>query len=279
MDQSRIDAGAAPAPRRELQARQPPRHDVCESHGEYIARNLVADRWTSCPACDAEVRAKWKERERELLDLAAQESTIQRRRQLRQESGVIGRFREVSFETFRTQTTARASALKACRAFVDNSSDDEGLWLLGPPGTGKTHLGCAMVNYVIDTFCQPAAIHSAREIVRMLRATWAKRDPQLSNPPRTEEEVIHSLGSAALLVLDEVGLGFGSDSEIVQLFDVLDLRYRNDLPTVLLSNLTPREIKRALGDRLYDRLREGSRIVPCDWESFRGTRASAEARA
>jgi len=39
---------------------------------------------------------------------------------------------------------------------------------------------------------------------------------------------------------------------------------------VVLSNLSPAELKTAMGDRSYDRLREGTKLLVCDWESHRG---------
>ena len=73
-----------------------------------------------------------------------------------------------------------------------------------------------------------------------------------------------------MLVLDEIGVGHGSNAEHVQLFEVLDLRYKLERPTVLLSNLTTTALKAALGDRVYDRLREGATVKACDWKSYRG---------
>jgi DNA replication protein DnaC len=74
-----------------------------------------------------------------------------------------------------------------------------------------------------------------------------------------------------LLILDEVGVQFGSDTEKLLLFDVLNERYEQRKPTLLLSNLALDGVKAFLGERIYDRLREdGAEAVVFDWDSWRG---------
>ena len=258
----------------QMLAKSPDREAVCPEHGTFTARNVIGKLWSSCPTCVERDRAEEVEKSRRAEQQLENERTQRRLAQ----SGLVGRFKEATFANFDADDSAQEQAKTTCRSYVESLDEKTaGLWLVGPPGTGKTHLGSAMVNYVIREKKQWAAIHSAREIVRMLRATWGNRDKSRGwdNRPTTEEELIDHLGCLQLLVLDEVGVSYGSDSETVQLFDVLDLRYRKELPTVLLSNLPVGELKTALGDRAYDRLREGAVLVPCKWESRRASGSNA----
>lgn len=253
------------------------RTEHCSVHGEYTSRNLFGQRWTTCPAC-AEA------------DHAAREEAIAttRKRERAQHhmllSGIEGRFLDATFANFETANEDQTRVLNACTAFVKAVAANQaaGLALIGKPGTGKTHLGSAMVNALIHAHETPAMIYSGREIVRLLRSTWRDgKQPLLGGydsrdrgyievrRPDTEEEMLRMFGETPLLVIDEVGVQFGTDAETVQLFDVIDLRYRLQLPTVILSNLTGSELKKALGDRAYDRIREGSRLLACKWESRR----------
>ena len=100
--------------------------------------------------------------------------------------------------------------------------------------------------------------------MREIRATWRRESQE------TEEAAIDRFANAGLLLLDEVGVGFGSDAELTQLYDVLDVRYQRCLPTALASNLGPAELRAALGERLFDRLRENAEVLVCDWPSHRG---------
>lgn len=73
----------------------------------------------------------------------------------------------------------------------------------------------------------------------------------------------------SLLVIDEVGVQYGTEGEQTILFDVLDLRYRGMLPTILMTNQDLSGMKGFLGERTWDRVRETCRWVPFDWESYR----------
>jgi DNA replication protein DnaC len=73
------------------------------------------------------------------------------------------------------------------------------------------------------------------------------------------------------LIIDEVGMQFGSDTEKMIIFDIIDGRYNNMLPTILISNLELSEVKELIGDRSIDRLREdGGVVVAMKWASNRG---------
>lgn len=73
-----------------------------------------------------------------------------------------------------------------------------------------------------------------------------------------------------LLILDEVGVQFGSDTEKLMLFDILNERYERRHPTILMSNLPRDEVSAYLGERVFDRLREdGGEFISFTWESHR----------
>ena len=73
-----------------------------------------------------------------------------------------------------------------------------------------------------------------------------------------------------LLVIDEVGAQFGSDTEKLFIFDIIDGRYQDMKPTILISNLDIAGIKDVIGERCVDRLREGGgSMIAFNWESSR----------
>lgn len=246
---------------------------TCPTHGTYTATMLGRFVTSWCPTCGAErekaeVERQTAEAERQRKhDLRVDEELMQLR--LRR-SGLVGPSLKAEFSTYPPSTEAQAKVLSVCRAMVEVPGAARNLVLVGPTGTGKTHLASAMTNYVIRVRRLWAAVHTAREIVRMLRATWAKGGYCIDGESYTESDLLDHLGTISLLAIDEVGQGFGSDGEIGQLSEVVDLRYRHELPTVVCSNLAPSELKRALGEPAYDRIREGAMVLPCNWSSYRG---------
>ena len=66
------------------------------------------------------------------------------------------------------------------------------------------------------------------------------------------------------------GAQYGTEGEQVILFDIINRRYQDQMPMILLTNQSKEGFKQYLGDRAFDRLREAGRWVAFDWESHRG---------
>ncbi|OPE79445.1 hypothetical protein BEU27_05120, partial [Bacillus anthracis] len=54
-----------------------------------------------------------------------------------------------------------------------------------------------------------------------------------------------------------------------KLFNIIDGRYRKELPTLYTSNLEPKELKNQVGKRSYDRMVETSLTVKNEAASYR----------
>ncbi|MBD1553607.1 ATP-binding protein [Pseudomonas typographi] len=184
-------------------------------------------------------------------------------------SGITPRFRDCTLDNYRTDDEPeKARALAECRAYVEHFENNyhkgRSMILSGNIGTGKTHLGSAMVQVVIRQLGARALIASIAEIVRVAKGTMAK------GASYTESDVINELANVDLLIIDEVGVQRGSEYELGILHEVLDRRYQLVIPTVVISNLPVDELKAYMGDRALDRLRQGGgKAVGFTWGSER----------
>lgn len=236
----------------------------CEKHGEFESRCFFKNTWSMCPKCSEEIKEK-----ADIERIAAQKLENEHRWIQRLIfSGIPERFHDRTLETFEARTPAMVKALNFSVSFANgiDSGEQSGRSsvFLGRPGTGKTHLCCGIAIQIMRNG-KRVNFTSVLRAIRRVKATWSdKRD-------ETEEEAIRALVSPDLLVLDEVGIQFGSETEKMLLFDALNQRYEFRRPTIFISNLTLTEVKAYLGERIFDRLREdGGEVVTFDWESHRG---------
>lgn len=238
----------------------------CAVHGDYEGGSwrmggVVHD--AICPACEAERLAAKRASEAAEMEERRERARVARYRA----AGIPKRFLAKGFDDFAVTTPASAAALLAARRYVDefDSMYAAGtcLTFLGGPGTGKTHLACTMLRLLHDAGARVLFIETYA-MLRRIKSTY-RRDSE-----QTEQQAIDALALLDLLALDEVGVGLGSETDKLLLFEVLNERYKNMLPTLLLSNLSPLEFERYLGARTVDRLAEnGGVVVPFTWQSAR----------
>ena len=182
--------------------------------------------------------------------------------------GIPRRFLDKTFAGYAVAMPAQRQALEVCRAFGERFAQVRGrgscLLLVGGPGTGKTHLACAILAEVIRAGYTGLFL-SVSAALRLIRDTYSPR------AQRSESEAFALLTAPDLLVLDEVGLAIGNEAKRrAMLFDVLDTRYAEMRPTVLIGNLSVTEMEAYLGERIMDRLLElGSATVLFTWPSHR----------
>ncbi|MDN7490555.1 ATP-binding protein [Burkholderia sp. AU45274] len=228
-----------------------------------LGRRMI---WTGCPVCSEEQKIEDEKQRR-----ADEEADRQRRMEQRlSQSGIPQRFRDRTFDNYVADTEPKQKALQVAKEFAENFADHyrDGTTVVfsGKPGTGKSHLALAAALVVMNT--GTVMYLNALDLVRMVRDTW-RRDSEM-----TESAVLNELSTVSLLIIDEIGVQYGTDGEQVILFDVLNRRYRDLMPTILLTNLGAKGMKEFLGERSFDRLREGGIWVAFDWESHRGRKTA-----
>lgn len=241
------------------------RTDECKNHGPFEAVNWIAGIWSRCPACA---------KEREAKDAAAEELKLREARKAEWErrvgsAGIPERFQSRSLKSFVAETSAQAAALQFAVEYADGFDQvlktGRCALFVGKPGTGKTHLAVGIALRIMHRDGRTALFTTVQRAIRRIKDTWSRDSEE------TETQVIKSLTFPDLLILDEVGVQFGSKFEKDMLFDILNERYEKRHPTILLSNEKEGDVREYLGARVFDRLREdGGELIPFEWESHRG---------
>lgn len=188
---------------------------------------------------------------------------------LMKRSAIPRRFNEKSFENYDIgDIPGRKRALQVCKRYADNFDDvmkaGVCLVLTGRPGAGKTHLAIAALKQVVQSG-RSGLFVTVSEMLRKIRSTYAPGSSM------AEQDAIDHFIDVDLLVLDEVGVSIGDkEKRAALIFDVLNTRYNQLKPTIILGNLTPVDMERYLGARVWDRLMDSDApIVSFDWDSYR----------
>lgn len=231
----------------------------CILHGEYLANQVFLGgklkEISGCPKCHEEHLAQ-----RAIDEEKRRKEETEKNRQARiKETRMPLEYQTKDFSTFITETESQRNALAMAKRFVNGwekaKAGGYGLLFLGGCGTGKTHLACAIMLELLDKYaCFYPRYYKVSEIFSAVRNTYQQ------GATTNEEETIKFFSSIQLLVIDEVGVQKGSESEKRILFSILDNRVTSKKPTILMTNLGSKDFVCVLGDRLYDRIR--SKCVP-----------------
>lgn len=236
----------------------------CAKHGLFFSKGTklrTRDTWSTCEECRSDAHRNELEATR-AEQLRRSNDEHQRRLE---KASIPTRFTTRTLDNFKAETPDQIKALTISREFATGweAIRRKGSWLVfsGKPGTGKSHLAIAILQAIMPQWV--GRYMTCMELIQTLRATWRK-DSEIS-----ETDLLDSLTYIPLLVLDEIGVQYGTESEQHHLFDVLDRRYREMQPTILLTNQNKDGFRQFVGDRVYDRMTEVARWVPFDWDSHR----------
>ena len=236
----------------------------CPEHGVFVSTRIVgfADVWTRCPICMEKAETERQE-------------TIQKEIEDKENQALISRIENANIpEKYKGATVhgwiatgdAMMEARAKCVAYVKSLPEKKSstLILCGGVGTGKTHLAIAMLLAIIRSG-KKGLYTSVMRMVRDVRSGYS-RDSKY-----TEQDKIDYYSRIDMLVIDEIGVQFGTEAEKMLLFEILNGRYELDRPAVLLSNKSLEVVTDYLGEAVMDRFKEnGGETIPFTWGSHRG---------
>lgn len=235
----------------------------CEKHGpvkcSYYKDEHGREVWEECPLCVQEREKEQEEKERK--------AELEKQKEKWRQSNIKEKFFDMDFDDYVTVNDTQKTAKEKLSAIAYGGN--RSLLLLGSNGLGKTMLSSIALKH------RGGFIFKMYEIIIQIKSSYK------ANSPVNEEDILKTLSNCPLLVIDEVGKQFGSESEKNWLSYVIDERYECNRPTVLISNLKLMKecseeerkeglyIERYLGRDSVSRLVECADIVTITGEDFR----------
>ncbi|MFC4699365.1 ATP-binding protein [Glaciecola siphonariae] len=248
---------------------------TCEEHGEYeikvfalggLSNHRAAIGGAKCPTCESIYQAKLSKahelQREEKRKLKIKECIEQFERQIPK------RFNSASLKSYVIQNEGQRKAMNICHKYLTGfdtaiKNTGGGLIFSGTVGTGKTHLAIA-IGRELSKRGVDVDYANLTDLIRRVRATWSGEG--------NERDVIGQLQKCGLLIIDEVGVQAGSENERNMLFEIIDGRYQNILPTIIISNLERAKISELISERSVDRITQGGAVIPFNWNSERSVK-------
>jgi DNA replication protein DnaC len=220
--------------------------DQCSTCGyvlEVIVNPITLSVIAYCPVCYEK-----EEKEKELIEMQGAKNRIAEKIDLYlRERGVPRRFLNAKMRDFPP-------------TWQKLKESTEGIFLTGSRGVGKTHLAVALMRemilstqpvnhsgtYKVDIQKMPLFI-SVPELLLEIRDTFDGNEI-------SEKAVIDKYSWIDMLILDDLGVEKTSDWVLQTLYTIMDRRYREELRTIITSNLSIEEIQEKLDDRIASRI-------------------------
>lgn len=172
----------------------------------------------------------------------------------------------------------QTAVIETCRAWAEAFPNPPSVGVLfsGGVGTGKTHIAYGILRAALEKGVNPQAV-TLTGLFRRIREGYSKNEP--------ESVVLEPLLKTRLLLLDDFGAEIAKDWNMGILFELVNERYVQRLPTLFTTNKTAEELRsRIMGkeqtadvdavtfQRIYDRVRQmaGNHVFCFGDTSLRG---------
>lgn len=136
-----------------------------------------------------------------------------------------------------------------------------GLLLWGNVGTGKSFIAGCIANALLDQGVPVMMTNFTRLLNKLTDMYSGDRNAY-----------IDSLNSFPLLIIDDLGVERNSEFAREQVFNIIDSRYRSQLPMIVTTNLTVEELKNPADltrARIYDRVLERCTAIKVNDQNIR----------
>lgn len=165
--------------------------------------------------------------------------------------GLTDSFKKKTFSTFKTDTEHQKQVKLRAMSYCKKFKEEKGSFLLtGNPGTGKTHLGIAIIMQLVN---QNVGCRYAEYISLIMRLKQCCMDPINYN------KEINEYKNCTVLFLDDLLKGQTSEADRKYIYEIINYRYMTEKSIIVSTEKSLNELMdydAAITSRIIEMCRE-----------------------
>ena len=206
------------------------KYKVCEECGEslYLEQIMLGEKRMLRRLCKCE-RDEYNTKE----NIEKNKDKQARLESLIKNSLMDSTFNEKTFENWDFSKGNRKMynlGIRYTEKFSELKAEGVGLLIHGDPGNGKTYLSCCIANRLLQNYI-PVICVSVIGLLSRIKETYNKWGSE------AEADILRGLGSADLLIIDDLGTETFTDWSRSTIYNIIDSRYRSKLPLIISANI------------------------------------------
>lgn len=159
-------------------------------------------------------------------------------------------YQDMTFDTFETAGNLDSEERKSLKNALDYAwkyaeNPEKWLVIIGPYGSGKTHLAAAIEYYRRERQASTVFI-TIPDLLDYLRTTYQP------GAPISFDQRFNAVRNTELLILDDLGTENATPWAKEKLFQILDYRYTARMPTVITTSKPIEKLDERIASRLLD---------------------------
>jgi DNA replication protein DnaC len=230
----------------------------CPYCGAYLVPTQIPDEWrgeghflTVWPdshGCQAELTALSRQAVREAQDEVEAWNKAYLKRL--KDAGLVGLPGKATFDSFEPRKDwaeameVRDRVMAYAQAIAAGEKDRPFLILYGNFGNGKSHLAAAAVRYFVDLDWTNCYFRVWPNYLARIRATYKRRrdEEEEADDHETEADIVAELQTGQVVTIDDLDKRRPTDFVRDTLFEVVNHRYNEGLPTIMTFNYGPEDM-------------------------------------
>ncbi|KEZ51350.1 ATP-binding protein [Metabacillus indicus] len=170
-----------------------------------------------------------------------------------------------AFDTFIPKNESQKEALLKSQEYVESFNGVDGLFFLGEPGRGKSHLAASIAKSLTKRKVSCIFISLPR-LLTELKNSYNK------NSEVSEKDILRAMQKTDLLILDDIGADRAKDDKGSswargKTFEVLDSRLGKS--NVITTNYGSKELIQMYGERDFSRMVQNTTPIKISGKNYR----------